>query len=393
MTVLETIDKEAVRQQIPVVQQVAYLNTGTAGPLAEPTIRAMAEEAAAEAHEGRIGMAGFMEFFQTLGTLRSTLAAFVGAADGEVGLTHNTTEGMNIGILGLDWKPGDRVVTTTLEHGGALIPLYHIHRRYGVEIEFADVGLGGREETLQALENAIQPGTRMVVVSHVSWSTGAILPLAEIAHLAHRAGSLVVVDGAQSIGAIPVSMHDTGADVYAFPGQKWLCGPEGTGGVYVNQNVLDQFSPTFTGFFGTDHDAYQVGDVTSLVYAPTAGRYEVASVYRPGLKGLLAAVRFLNQSGPIFPAIENLARHFQDRVSAMDGVEMLTPDADHLSGLVSFRFPNVDPMACVQYLTERRVLIRSIPDNGALRVSCGFYNTEEEVDRVVELIDEYRSTL
>ena len=164
-----------------------------------------------------------------------------------MGLTHNTTEGMNIGLSGLDWGAGDEVVTTTLEHGGALLPLYQLHRRHGVRITFADVGNGERDAALTAIERAIHPGVRMVVLSHVTWGTGAVLPIGEIAQLAHEAGAQVLVDGAQSVGALPVDVHALDVDVYAFPGQKWLCGPEGTGGLYVKRAQLDAVQPTQIG--------------------------------------------------------------------------------------------------------------------------------------------------
>ena len=140
------LDVDSVRRDLPVTSRVAYLNTGTAGPLPQPAIDAIAEGAREEAEAGRISHAGWEQLFDRLAALRGGLAALVGADPLEIAISHCTTDGMNIGTLGLDWKAGDRVVTTTLEHPGALLPLYVIHRRNGVEVEFADIGLGGREE-------------------------------------------------------------------------------------------------------------------------------------------------------------------------------------------------------------------------------------------------------
>ncbi|MEO9008623.1 MAG: aminotransferase class V-fold PLP-dependent enzyme, partial [Candidatus Dormibacter sp.] len=176
-------DVDAARRDLPVTDRLAYLNTGTAGPLPRQAIAAMADAAQVEGEAGRIGVDGFTRLFEQLDGLRTALAEFVGADPVEIGITHNTTEGMNIGTLGLRWQPGDRVVTTNLEHPGGLLPLYIIHRRFGAEIEFADIGQGGREETLHAMAAAIRPGTRLVVLSHVTWGTGAVLPLAEISAL------------------------------------------------------------------------------------------------------------------------------------------------------------------------------------------------------------------
>lgn len=383
------LDVEAVRQTLPVTRRLVYLNTGTAGPLPQPAIDALAEGGRSEAMDGRIAMEGWERLFDQLAGLRSGLASFLGADPAEIGISHNTTDGMNMGTLGIDWKSGDRAVTTTLEHPGALLPLYVVHRRYGVDIEFADIGRGGREETLRAMAAAIRPGTRLVVLSHVTWGTGAILPLAEISELAHRAGALVLVDGAQSVGSIPVDMHAGGADFYAFSGQKWLCGPEGTGGVYVRAESLERFQPTFIGGFGVDHDGFRPNDVGGWEMHPGAQRFEVGSVYRPGIHALKASLDWRRELGDgTFRATSELAGYCLERVGGLPGVEVLTPNQDRLSGLVAFRLPGVDVAKAVEHLSGQGVAIRSIPDNQALRISCGFYNTREEVDRALGLLED-----
>jgi L-cysteine/cystine lyase len=382
------LDVESIRRDLPVTARIAYLNTGTAGPLPRPAIDALAEGAREEAEAGRIDHAGWERLFARLTELRTGLAGLVGADPPEIGISHCTTDGMNIGTFGLDWKAGDRVVTTTLEHPGALLPLYVIHRRYGVEIEFADIGLGGREETLKAMAAAIRPGTKLVVLSHVTWGTGAVLPLAEVSELAHRAGALVLVDGAQSVGCVPVDMHAGGADFYAFSGQKWLSGPEGTGGIYVRAESLERFRPAFIGAFGVDHEKYRPNDVEAWEPAPGAQRFEVGSVYRPGIAALGAAVGWRRGLGEAtFAAIRDLAGYCLERVGELPGVELLTPNQAELSGLVAFRLPGLDVTTAVEHLSTEGVAIRSIPDNQAFRISCGFYNTREEVDRALRLLD------
>lgn len=385
-----TLDLDGIRAQLPVLERVAYLNTGTAGPLPTVTARAVAEAGEQELAEGRIGIAAFHEFFDRLSALRAALAGLVGAGEQEIALTHNTTEGMNVGTWGLEWEPGDEVVTTTLEHGGALLPLYQLHRRRGVKVTFADVRGGGSEDALTALERAIRPGVRLVVLSHVTWSTGAVLPLREITGMAHAAGALVLVDGAQSAGAIDVDVHDLGVDFYALPGHKWLCGPEGTGALYVRRDLLEVLQPTHVGFFGADHDGYRPNDVTGMALVDSAQRYEVGSVYRPSLVGLLASVRWVAAQQGRVAAIRGLAEHCLRRVRALPGVELLTPPDTTPSGLVAFRLPGLDLPGCVEHLAGERVAVRSIPDTGSLRISCGFYNTPEEIDRAIALIDAYR---
>jgi L-cysteine/cystine lyase len=201
---------------------------------------------------------------------------------------------------------------------------------------------------------------------------------------------MVLVDGAQSVGSIPVDMHASGADFYAFSGQKWLCGPEGTGGVYVRADSQERFHPAFIGGFGVDHEKYQPNDVEAWGPAAGAQRFEVGSVYRPGIYALKASLEWRQALGEATSvAIRELAGYCLERAETLPGVELLTPNQDQLSGLVAFRLPGVDVAKAVERLSAEGVAIRSIPDNEALRISCGFYNTRDEVDRALQLLEDF----
>lgn len=319
------IDVEAVRAELPATRRFAYLNTGTAGPLPVSAARAIREAGDAELAEGRIAMSGFFEFFDRLAELRGALARRIGADPLGIGLTHNTTEGMNIGIWGVDVGPADRVVTTTVEHAGGLLPLYQLHRRRGTQVTFVPSGNGEREVVLDGMRKAIQPGVRLVVLSHVSYQTGAVLPLREITELAHAVDALVIVDGAQSAGAIPLDVHALGVDVYAIPGQKWLCGPEGTGAVFVRKDRLEEVKTTFIGGFGVEHHSVHA-DQVGFVDAEGACRYEVGSVYRPSMAGLAAALKWSEGLGSgVIERTRDLARYCWQRMHEIPGAEVLTP--------------------------------------------------------------------
>jgi L-cysteine/cystine lyase len=187
-----------------------------------------------------------------------------------------------------------------------------------------------------------------------------------------------------------VDMHADGSDFYAFSGQKWLCGPEGTGGIFIRADRLDRFTPPFTGGFGVDHETYRANDVEGFEFVPGAQRFEVGSVYRPGIYGLRASVEWRSALGAgTFAAIAELAGYCLERVGELPGVEVLTPNQEQLSGLVAFRLPGVDVAEAVEGLEAAGISIRSIPDNQALRISCGFFNTREEVDRALGLLETY----
>jgi L-cysteine/cystine lyase len=381
-------DSALIRSQLPATEVIAYLNTGTHGPLPVRANEVMAAAAAAELRDGRANMQAFMDYRERAAALRGMLAGALGADEAEIALARSTTEGMNMAIWGLDWKPSDVVVTTNVEHGGALIPLYQLHRRYGVTIKFADATSGEPDGVLAAMESAISPGVKLVVLSHVAYGTGALLPLREVAALAHERGALVLVDGAQSVGATEVDFHALGVDFYAFPGQKWLCGPEGTGGLYVSAAAIGRLEPTYVGFGAVDHDKYRPNDPDSFQVIGAAAAYEAGTFYRPAIRGFAASFSWLSEDiglDVVYERIRRLREYSVGRLGELGGVRLMAP-ASALAGLVAFRHPDLDPAKCVAYLAEHQVSIRSIPENGALRLSCGFYNTPDEVDRAIGLI-------
>src|SRR5260370_32534085 len=183
---------------------------------------------------------------------RAVFASMLGCSADEVALTHNTTEGMNIAPMGIDWQPRDEIVTAATEHPVGLYPCLRLHQRYGVTVRTTQIGAPD-VDPIEAWERALTPRTRAVVVSHVSWSSGGVLPMREIADLTHAAGALLICDAAQSCGMVPSSVYDLGVDAYACSGQKWLCGPQGTGGLFVRRDRFSAFGQTFMGCFGAEH--------------------------------------------------------------------------------------------------------------------------------------------
>ena len=202
----------------------AYLNTGTSGPLPRGAAEAIEHAMWREVDLGRASPSGLPDYAPMVQDTRQRLATLIGADVAEVALTDSTTHGINAIVWGLPWQSEDEVLTSTVEHPGIVAPLHHLARRTGVSL---------RTVVPDAIACSVTDHTRLVAVSHVSFSTGARLPIEEIAYAAHQQGALLLVDGAQAVGAVPVDVHALDVDAYAFPGQKWLCGPEGIGALYV----------------------------------------------------------------------------------------------------------------------------------------------------------------
>jgi L-cysteine/cystine lyase len=377
----------AVRAALPATGAGIYLNAGTSGPLPAETAAVMAQMAEYELNVGRGHTDGFLDFLQRMEEARAAVAAVLTADPDDIALTHAATDGMNVGIHGIDWAPGDRAVTTRLEHPGGTGPLYVQRERHGVELTFLDVGNGGdHARIVAAFDAAIDGRTKAVVVSHVLWATGAVMPVRAIADLAHERGALVVVDGAQSAGAIPVDLEATGADVYAIPGQKWLLGPEGTGAVAIPRHARERIAPTAAGYLSFE----RVDSAGDAAFWPAARRYEGTGFHRPSVVGLGRSIGWLSMFVGLPWVYERglrLAAAMHDRLSAIDGVEVITP-RDHMATLLAFRIAGWTPdEACRELGARVFAVTRTLPLVDALRISVGFYNSEEELDRFATAVE------
>lgn len=369
-----------IRQELPATTGCVYLNTGTCGPLPRRSAAAMQAALERELVHGRIDSEDLVRLLATAGDLRARFAAVLGADAEEMALTHHATEGMNIGTWGLSWRQGDELVTTSLEHEGGLLPAYMAARRLGLTVRVVDVGLGDAD-VVDRFEQAITPRTRLLSISHVSFMNGVQFPLAEIIAMAHRNSVLVLVDGAQSVGAIPLDVHALKADLYAVPGQKWLCGPEGMGALYVRKDLWGEVLPTWAGFLSV-YPGMQYDLTGEFMLSPDARRYEVGSVFRPGLYGMQASMRWLEEEVGwewAFSRIGALAQEATGLLAELPGVRILTPGAP--AGLVSFVVEGQDPEMLVNTLAARPlpIRIRWIKFLRCLRISTGFYNTSEDL--------------
>jgi L-cysteine/cystine lyase len=374
----------AVRAALPSLAAGIQLNTGSAGPLPAEVTAVMAELTEYERTIGRAQFEYYLEGLDRRNEARAGVAAVLGASLESIALTRSTTEGMNIATWGLDWQAGDVAVTTIHEHAGALAPLHALRDRRGVELRFAEIGDGGDDElTMAAFDRAIVPGTRLVSISHVLWTTGAVLPVAGLAVLAHERGAVVVVDGAQAAGAIPVRVTDLGADAYAVPAQKWLLGPEGMGALWVSPAAMDRIQPTFGGYFG-----YASLDSRGLgVRHADARRFETWEFHRPSVAGFARSLSWLSMYvGLDFVLTRGpaTARRAADALAAIPGVELITPPSA-MATLVTFRIRGWDAEAALTELAARTFAIaRTIPALDALRISIGFFTSDEELDRFLD---------
>lgn len=374
----------AVRAALPSLSAAIQLNTGSAGPMPAEVAAAMRELEDYERDFGRAQHEYWLDSLQRMDEARAAVAAVLGGDLDEVAITHAATDGMNIGTWAIDWRDGGRAVTTCHEHPGGVGPLYAICDRFGVDLAFAEfAGNAPDDEIVAAFDQLITPGTRLVSLSHVLWTTGLVMPVARIAAIARERGALVLVDGAQAAGAIPVSVRDLGVDMYAVPAQKWLLGPEGLGALWVKRELLPQLGSSFAGGF-----SFESADSRGTrVPHPDARRFQASNYHRPSVLGMARAIGWLT----MYVGLEfvhrrgaAMARRAADALAAIDGVELLTP-RDRMAGLISFRIRGWDPQAALDELQARTFCIaRTLPLVQALRISIGFWTAEDEIDRFID---------
>jgi L-cysteine/cystine lyase len=377
-----------VRSALPALSAGIYLNTGSVGPLPAETAAAMAEIATWERDVGRAHPDSFDDLLGRMGEARAGVAAVLGTDVNAVALTHSTTDAINAGTLAaVGGQTGGRVVTTRHEHPGGLGPLYVMRERGTAEVRIVDAGDDGDDErTLAAFDAAITKDTRLVSVSHVAWTTGAVLPIAGIAELTHARGARLIVDGAQAAGAIPFRFDELGADYYAVPAQKWLLGPEGMGALVVRQSLIEQAIPGLGGFFSFERvDGSGVAD-----WWGDARRFESSGYHRPSVVGMARSIGWLSMMVGLDYVFERgpaMARLAASRLAAIDGVTVLTP-VDRMATLVTFRIAGWTAQSALAELGARVFAIaRTIVSLDALRISVGFFNSEDELERLAGAVE------
>jgi L-cysteine/cystine lyase len=355
------VTHEEARALFPVLERFAYLNAGTLGPLAQPTLAAIEERARYDQEQGRFGREWFQSVLALRTRVRERIAALIGAMPERVALTSSTTDGCNIVVAGLGLGLDAEVVTTDSEHPGLLLPL----GVSGARVRVAEVAGRPTAEALERIVACVGPRTRLLALSHVLWTTGQVMPVHE---LKRETGLPVLVDGAQSAGAIPVAVGEL--DFYTVSGQKWLCGPEPVGALYVR--APEELRIAFPSHFAQQ----SIEPDGSFVPTEGAARFDSGWLNAPLLSGFEAAL----DAAPEWRFERAAAMAARCREALAEKHEVIG-DAP-LGTLVSF-VPTGEAAETAARLYERRVVVRDLPGTGWVRVSCGWWTSEDDIERLV----------
>lgn len=358
-----TAEAAIFRSQFPVFESLSYLNAGTEGPVPRRAAEAVQSRMAIEVTYGRCGRPYFEALMDLAAQTRTGYAALLGCDRTEVALTGSTTDGVNTVLSGLKLSQDDEILTSEEEHPGLLAPLGLARRRSGVSIRLAPFA---------NLAEHVSERTRLIACSHVSWVSGRVADAAALA----ETGVPVLLDGAQGLGAVPVDVRALGCQFYAASGQKWLCGPEGSGCLFVDRQVLDELVIPWPGY-GSLADPARPLDLE-----PAEGARRLDHGFPSGLRGswVTASLAVLAEAGWdwIHQRAATLAAALATRLTEL-GLDVLERGS---STLVSWRAE--DSQEVVERLAATGLVVRNIPAFGVVRASVGAWSSEEELERLAQ---------
>jgi L-cysteine/cystine lyase len=321
-------------------------------------------------------------------------------------LTENTTVGCNIALWAVDWQQGDRLLLSDCEHPGIIAGAIQIQKRFGIEIDYFPLtntrnsSAEGKdsESVVDLLVQHLQPKTRMVMLSHICWNTGQVLPLKAIAKACHDQNVLVAVDAAQSVGVLPLNLSEIEADFYAFTTHKWWCAPLGLGALYIRPEIFDAIEPVFVGWRGLT-GKYPTSHNPIVQWRQDGAKFEVASSTYALYEAMRTAIAHANSWGTQlqrYQRICQLSKILWERLDALphiDCIRQLPPE----SGLISFKVNQELAQSAIakkphsliakQLESEHQILIRALPDPDCLRASVHYLTSIADIDRLVSIFE------
>jgi selenocysteine lyase/cysteine desulfurase len=371
---------ERIREQFPITRTKSFMNHAAQSPLPKPVAEAL--------HR-------YADDFCNLGTTSAEwndggkpfFARLIGAKPQEIALVENTSMGLNIVANMLTYSQGSKIVTTDLEYPSVTYPW--LRKKPSLKVEYVK-NVNGKI-LLQDVEKAVDDKTVALAVSHVEYSNGFRHDLKALGEIAHSHEAYLVVDGIQAVGAMQVDVKKDNVDFLATACYKWLLSPPGAGYLYVKQELIDKFEPSFAGWASVKQEVFNTVDFwdnCNLDFSETASRFEVGSPSFISFAGATEALRMFLQVGMenVESRILKLTNHLIDAIKNL-GLQLQTPEElECRSGIVNFKIEK--PREMVENL-KREGIVVSARSNG-IRVSPHFYNAEEEIDKLVENIKRYR---
>ena len=391
-----------MRDLCPALANKTYFNYGGQGPLPTPSLEAINASWRRIQELGPFTADVWPYISAEVNKTRGRLARLCNVPAHRLALSENVTSGCVLPLWGLPLDHGDHILISDCEHPGVVAACQELARRQRLEIHTLPVKQfrQGRDEevktdddVLSVLAQRLTNRTRLVVLSHLLWNTGQLMPIAAVAAQlqAHPAQPYLLVDAAQSVGQIPVSEAARAADIYAFTGHKWACGPEGLGGVAVSERVLSDSQPTLIGWRSLQDETRAVADDPDPFHHDSR-RFEVATSCVPLMSGLRRSLDLLDQEGSEndrINSIRALSEQLWRELSSIPGVSTLL-EGPPPAGLVSFRL-NVEttpatPSDVVKALGAQQIWIRDLADPICLRACTHVCTGRNDIEQLTQQI-------
>ncbi len=383
---------ELHRQKFPALANKTYFNFGGQGTLPQASLEAIQQAYEYVQRHGPFSAGVNAWVMEEAHQTRLAIASELVAPVETIALTEDVTVGCNIAMWGIDWQAGDHLLLTDCEHPGIFATAQEIGRRFKIEVSTCPImDTLNQGDPTAVIAQHLRPRTRLLVLSHVLWNTGQVLPVAEIVEVCRNYSTgtkslRVLVDAAQSVGSLPLNLTELGADFYAFTGHKWWCGPEGTGGLYVRPDALESLNPTFIGLRGlvTSEAGKPVG------WKPDGRRFEVSTSAYPLYAGVRSAIATHQQWGTAqerYEQICQMSEYLWQRLSQLDAVSCLRTSPPK-AGIVSFVLTNGHShKRLVHSLEQQGIMVRTLLDPDCVRACVHYFTQHREIDQLVEAIE------
>ena len=373
-----------VRAQLPTIDRYTYFNYGGQGLLPQPAIDRLQADPIHLQSLAPFSSAAYDWSLQAIDHLRTTLATQLGTTPDQITLTSNSTEGCNIALWGQPWHPGDHLVMTDCEHQGIIAIVQELQKRFNLDVTIAPVQqtLNGGDP-VQAIAQCFTPKTKLVVLSHILWNTGQVIPLEKLVPLCQSQSIQILVDGAQSVGVLPLNLDELGVEYYAFTTHKWWCGVPGIGALYVKESIREALRPTAIGWRSIQTDAQ--GKPTA--WEPGGKRYEISTAPVFAFPATTAAINFHpGSAADRYAQICANSRYLWERLRSIPNVTCVSETPPE-SGLVPFVLQGMPHPRVIRSLEEQQIFVRLLLDPNCIRACTHYWTTTEECDRLVAAID------
>lgn len=384
------LDIQQQRQEFPGLKNKYYFNFGGQGILAQSTLQKIIDTYQYIDRVGPFGLEINSWITKNIHLTKKAIASEIKITPDTITLSENVTSSCNIALWGIEWENGDEILLTDAEHPGIVATVKEIAHRFGVKIVTCPiVATVNQGNPVAVIQNHLTPKTRLIVISHILWNTGQVLPLKEIVAVCHGnqgdKPTEVLVDGAQSAGSLPLDLINSQVDYYGCTGHKWLCGPSGVGFLYVKADLLSSLRPTYIGWRGLNFSQ------ADLPFNDDASRYEVATSAYPLFSGLQEAIAVHQKWGSIeerYQRICELSKYLWTKLGKIEGIECLKHSPPE-SGLVSF-YPQKgkDAQKIVSKLESKGFYLRTLANPYCIRACVHYFTLEEEIDALIKAIQD-----